>query len=96
MAFKMVALLRKSRQSESSPQDTDEQEGFLQKLPGVERAVLGNITGSPRGEVDFFRMIEVYFKDKASAEAALNSSEARGQAQRLFKGKARIFYVDEQ
>jgi len=104
MAFKLVAVFRKAEgdnqaaQGDKTSDNSDSQVAFLKTLPGAERVVVGTVTGTPRGEAQFSRMVEVYFKDRATGQAALVSPEVRTKGQEMFKGlgKAKLFYVQEE
>ncbi|MCB9449819.1 MAG: hypothetical protein H6672_00175 [Anaerolineaceae bacterium] len=61
---------------------------LIERMPNIERRQVVNVLGSPLGAVPYNRILEIYFKDKATLEASLKSptgQEAGSELSRRFK-----------
>lgn len=47
--------------------------GMVERIPKIQRRQVVNVTGSPEGQSRYHRVLELYFADKATMTAALNS-----------------------
>lgn len=55
---------------------------LVERMPDILRRQVINVTGGPQGKSRYFRILEVYFQDQATMQAALMSpagQEAGGQ-----------------
>lgn len=59
------------------------------KMPGLRKAEISKIVGSPQGEADYHLLAELYFDDLDAIKAALGSAEGREAGKDLmgFAGK---------
>ena len=46
------------------------------KMPGLKKAEVSRVTGSPMPSNDFYMMAELYFEDQAAIDSAMASPEA--------------------
>ena len=46
---------------------------LVEKMPNISRRQVTDVLGSPVGETQLFRVLELYFDDRAKMETALNS-----------------------
>jgi uncharacterized protein (TIGR02118 family) len=56
---------------------------LLEKIPGIIKTELSRFFAGPQGEPPFYMMVEAYFADRGSLEAALKSPENRAADQDL-------------
>lgn len=47
--------------------------GLVERMPYIERRQVVDVMGSPMGRSPYYRILEVYFKDRETMEAALMS-----------------------
>lgn len=50
---------------------------LVERMPHIIRRQVVHITGSPLGASTLYRVLEVYFEDRAQMEAALNSPQGQ-------------------
>jgi len=85
----------------------DDQEAFeniyndffalVERMPDVTRRQVIDVLGSPVGETRLFRILEVYFEDKETLDAALRSKagqEAGGELRRFTPGSFEMIFAD--
>jgi uncharacterized protein (TIGR02118 family) len=46
---------------------------LVERMPDIQRRQVVNVVGSPKGVSPYYRILEVYFADKATLEASLRS-----------------------
>lgn len=56
---------------------------LAKKMPGLEKIEVSRIYGSPTGESKYYLLAELYFKDKESLNASMNSTEGKAAAKDL-------------
>jgi uncharacterized protein (TIGR02118 family) len=88
--YKLVAIYKK-------PEDTQafDEHYFnihlplASKMPGLRKAEISKIVGSPMGQSDYYLLAEMYFDDMASLENAMASAEGKAAGKDLmgFAGK---------
>jgi uncharacterized protein (TIGR02118 family) len=64
---------------------------LIEGMPNIERRQVNSVLGSPLGETDLYRALEVYFSDYEVMDAALNSPNGQ-EAGRELMGR---FAVEE-
>ena len=74
---------------------------LVKKVPGVRRLEVARVTGAPRGESQYYLMVEMYWDDADAMNAAMTSPEMRevGKDVRAFAGdliSMHIAQVEEQ
>jgi uncharacterized protein (TIGR02118 family) len=60
---------------------------LVERMPGITRRQVVNVTGSPVGEARYYRMLEIYFEDVKQMEESLRSpggQEAGAELARRF------------
>ena len=85
----------------------DEQDAFeniyndffalVERMPDITRRQVIDILGSPVGETRLFRILEVYFEDKDTMDAALRSKagqEAGNELRRFQPGSFEMVFAD--
>lgn len=50
---------------------------LVEQMPNIQRRQVVSVTGSPTGQAPYYRILEIYFQDKAQMEAALQSAEGQ-------------------
>ncbi len=64
---------------------------LVEKMPNISRRQVIDILGSPVGETQLFRVLELYFDDRAKMETALTSSAGQKAGQELARLPAGSF-----
>ena len=78
---KLVALYKKPADIDAfETHYTQIHAPLARKMPGLRKLEVSHVTGSPGGEPKFYMMAELYFDDKDSMLAALNSEEGKAAA----------------
>ena len=70
---------------------------LVERMPNIQRRQVIDITGSPIGETKLFRILEIYFEDKAAMEEALRSKagqEAGNELNRFAPGSFEMVFAD--
>jgi uncharacterized protein (TIGR02118 family) len=96
---KLIALYRKPADREAFERTYFESHvPLVKKIPGLQRVEINRITGSPRGEPDFYLIAELYFHDEAAMERGLASPEnmeAGKNLQSFARGLVSFMYAEE-
>ena len=81
---KLMILFRKS--SDASFQDRYHQNlALMEKMPGIRRRAVSIVHGSPEGTAPFERVLELYFDDRDTLQAALRSPEGQAAGRDLME-----------
>ncbi len=70
---------------------------LVERMPNITRRQVIDVLGSPIGETHLFRILEVYFEDQATMEAALRSragQEAGNELRRFAPGSFEMVFAD--
>ena len=70
---------------------------LVERMPDISRRQVIDVLGSPMGETRLFRILEVYFDDKDTMDAALRSKagqEAGGELRRFLPGSFEMVFAD--
>lgn len=70
---------------------------LVERMPSITRRQVINVTGSPMGESQLYRILEVYFEDAQSMEAALRSfaGQEAGKHLNVFpRGSFELIFAD--
>ena len=70
---------------------------LVEKMPHISRRQVIDILGSPVGETQLFRILEVYFEDRGKMELALTSGsgqKAGKELQRLPAGSFEMVFAE--
>lgn len=71
---------------------------LVERMPDITRRQVVNVLGSPVGKPPYYRILEIYFENIETMEAALRSpagQEAGGELGRRFKaGTYQAFYAE--
>lgn len=59
--------------------------GMVEQIPNIQRRQVTDIMGSPEGQSPYYRMIELYFADKPTMTAALNSEAGQRAGAALYQ-----------
>lgn len=88
----------------AKPDDPDEFENtyndffaLVERMPNITRRQVIDILGSPVGETRLFRILEVYFEDRDTLDAALRSrpgQEAGSELRRFKPGSFEMVFAD--
>ena len=70
---------------------------LVERMPDVQRRQVNTVLGSPLGEAQYYRILEVYFNDYEQMDASLRSpagQEAGGELRRLVTGSFEMFFAE--
>jgi uncharacterized protein (TIGR02118 family) len=83
------------------PDDTNQFESYYnaflrlaEQIPDIQRRQVVHILGSPKGVSPYYRILELYFADKAIMNAALNSAKGQIAGYTLYERKPEGCYVE--
>jgi uncharacterized protein (TIGR02118 family) len=85
--IKFMILFRQVDDSEAFETRYNDFLALTERIPNVARRQVVSVLGSPVGEPPYFRILEIYFNDLPTMEAALRSrqgQEAGGELTRRF------------
>ncbi|MDQ6694062.1 MAG: EthD family reductase [Chloroflexota bacterium] len=76
--IKLVALFKRPEDTEAFDRHYSETHApLMSRVPGLERMEVARGLKAFRGEPEYYMMAEMYFRDKASFDAAMSSEENR-------------------
>ncbi|NJL56351.1 EthD family reductase [bacterium] len=67
---------------------------LIERMPGIQRRQVSSVVGSPSGASPYYRVLEVYYADRAALESSLLSAagqEAGGQLAHFPAAQSRWF-----
>ena len=70
---------------------------LVERMPSIKRRQVINVVGSPQGKSPYYRILEVYFDDQASMQAAMLSpagQEAGGQLMQFGAGSFEMIFAE--
>ncbi len=70
---------------------------LVERMPGIRRRQVINILGSPLGDTDKHRVLEVYYDEQAQMEGSLRSKagqEAGGELRRFPAGSVEMLFAE--
>lgn len=70
---------------------------LVERMPHIRRRQVSNVFGSPSGKSPYYRILEVFYDDRASMEASLMSpqgQEAGGQIATFPSGTFEMLFAD--
>ena len=70
---------------------------LIERMPDIARRQVIDVLGSPIGQTNLFRILEVYFEDRETMEAALRSKpgqEAGDELRRLKPGSFEMIFAE--
>lgn len=70
---------------------------LVERMPNITRRQVIDVLGSPIGETRLFRILEVYFEDRETMEAALRTKagqEAGGELRRFEPGSFEMVFAE--
>jgi uncharacterized protein (TIGR02118 family) len=94
---KFTILFRNAVNSERNEHVYQDFLALVERIPNVQRRQANTVLGSPFGESPYYRVLEVYFSDFETLNAALRSpagQEAGGELQRLPPGSFEMYFAD--
>lgn len=65
----------------------------VRRLPDVARVEVARVTGAPFGEPDYYRLVEVYYPDRATMVASLRSDAGAAAAKSVMTAAARLVHL---
>lgn len=63
------------------------------KMPGLRKAEVSRVTGSPMGDSQYYLMAELYFDNKEALDAAMSSPEGKASAKNLMGFAKEVVYM---
>jgi uncharacterized protein (TIGR02118 family) len=70
---------------------------LVERMPSIKRRQVVHVTGSPRGEAPYYRLMELYFEHDTALKAALLSDEgqeAGNELARFEPGSFDVFFAE--
>lgn len=95
--FKFTILFYKPDDIEAFENSYNDLLALVERMPDIRRRQVVNVMGSPMGESAFYRILEVYYEDRARMEASLmtpQGQEAGGQLATFPPGTFEMFFAD--
>lgn len=95
--FKFMMLFHHPENIEKFENSYNDLLGLVERMPDVRRRQVIHVLGSPAGKSQYYRILEVYFDDRASMEASLLSKqgqEAGGQIATFPTGSYEMIFAD--
>jgi len=69
--FKFMLIFRRPPNLRTFENSYNDLLALVERMPTIQRRQVINVVGSPQGQSPYYRILEVYFADKATMEAAL-------------------------
>ncbi len=66
---------------------------LIERMPRIQRRQVVLVTGSPRGDAPYYRLLELYFEDETALKAALLSDEGQEAGNELARFEMNSFDV---
>lgn len=63
------------------------------KMPGLRKAEVSHVTGSPMGQAQYHLMAELYFDNKEALDAAMVSPEGKAAAKNIMSFAKDVVYM---
>jgi uncharacterized protein (TIGR02118 family) len=95
--FKFMILFRHPVDVEGFENQYNDLLALVERIPDVRRRQVINVMGSPSGQSTYYRILEVYFEDRRTMEAALltpQGQEAGGQIALFRAGSFEMLFAD--
>lgn len=96
--IKFVILFHTPADHESFESAYNDFLALVERMPLIQRRQVNSVLGSPLGETNLYRALEVYFEDSPAMNQALTSpagQEAGGEIMRRFPNGSFEFYFAE-
>lgn len=94
--FKFMVMFHKPTNMDAFENAYNDFLALVERMPDVKRRQVIDVVGSPIGQSRVYRILEVYFDDQPTMEAALNSErgqEAGGELRRFPKGTFEMLFA---
>jgi uncharacterized protein (TIGR02118 family) len=94
---KFTILFRVPAQPEAFEQRYNEFLALVERIPDIQRRQANTVIGSPLGESPYYRILEIYFSDSASLNAALRTpagQEAGGELLKFGRGAFEMVFAE--
>ena len=94
---KFMVIFQKPADSEAFENVYNDFLALIERMPGIARRQVINVVGSPLGETNYHRILEVYFDEQAQMEESLRSKagqEAGGELRRFPKGSFEMIFAE--
>lgn len=95
---KLIALYKKPENtSEFDKLYFEEHLPLANKMPGLKKAEVSKILGTPQGESEYYLIAELYFDDMDALKAAMSSEEGKAAAKNLMsfaKGLVSMMFAE--
>ena len=95
--LKFMLMFRQPADVEAFENSYNDLLALIERMPDIQRRQVVSVTGSPTGTASYYRMLEIYFEDRATMEAALMTpigQEAGGQIQTFPPGSFELLFAD--
>ena len=97
MQFKFMILFRQPPNLEAFENRYNDLLALIERMPDIERRQVISVMGSPQGKSIWYRILEVYFKDKQTLDQAMLSpqgQEAGGELMKFPKGTFEMVFAE--
>lgn len=95
--IKFMVIFRKPAHLDAFEDAYNDFLALVERMPHIKRRQVINVIGSPIGESPYYRILEVYYQDRAALENSLNSpagQEAGGELRRFPLGSFEMVFAD--
>lgn len=80
---KFVIAFKQPAQPEAFENAYQDFLALVERMPDIQRKQVLHVVGSPRGQADYYRLLELYFADLPTLEQSLASSQGQEAAREL-------------
>jgi len=95
--FKFMLIFRRPENLRTFEDRYNDLLGLIERMPDIQRRQVITVVGSPQGQSPYYRILEVYFADKATMEAALMTpigQEAGAEIMKLPTGSFEMVFAE--
>lgn len=95
--YKFMMLFNHPADSEAFENSYNDLLALVERMPDIQRRQVINVMGSPIGQSAIYRILEVYFQDRQTMEAALMTpagQEAGGQISTFPAGSFEMIFAE--
>lgn len=95
--FKFMIVFRQPPNPDDFENAYNDLLALIERMPDIQRRQVITVIGSPTGASPYYRILEVYFADRAQMQAALLSAagqEAGGELRRFAPGSFEMIFAE--
>lgn len=95
--YKFMLIFRHPQNPESFENLYQDLLALVERMPDIKRRQVIHVVGSPLGQSPYFRILEVYFNDRATLEASMRSpagQEAGAEINKFPQGSFEMVFAE--